>query len=113
MTTLAELHDYCAQKSRQYPNYSEEINETYQLALSEVEAGESLINEIDHCVQTIEDLIEDDDEEDLYCGSCNGTGISPTGPVDSNCSSCGGSGTYTPPQDDDYDPFDYHEKGDV
>lgn len=40
-----------------YPNHKEEILDFYDLALSEIEEGGSVQNEIYLCLQSIEDLI--------------------------------------------------------
>lgn len=40
-----------------YPNHKEEILDFYDLALSEIEEGSSVQNEIYLCLQSIEDLV--------------------------------------------------------
>ena len=43
-----------------YPNHKEEILDFYDLALSEIEDGETSVqNEIYLCLQSIEDLVSD------------------------------------------------------
>ena len=53
------LQEYIEKKINKHPDIAEQIQEFYQLALDEIEQGESTQNEIYLCVDSIEDLIKE------------------------------------------------------
>jgi len=55
----AELKQYCISKMQEYPTLKPDITEFYQLALNEIEQGESEANECHLCVSSIDELIND------------------------------------------------------
>lgn len=57
--TMKDLHNYCVEVSTEYPELKEKVEDLFQLAIDEIEAGESVLNEIAHCLCDIVDLIED------------------------------------------------------
>ena len=58
---MRDLKLYCEEMIERYPQHKEVIDAYYQLALDEIESGESQPNEINLCVSAIED-------------TCNGEG---------------------------------------
>lgn len=46
---------------KDFPEYSEEIQNLYQLCLDEIEQGESESHEISLCIASIEDLIDENE----------------------------------------------------
>jgi hypothetical protein len=56
--TLEQLKIFVEQKCKEHPELKEEIKDLYQLALDEIEEGNSLQNEIHLCYESINDLIE-------------------------------------------------------
>lgn len=59
MTTLQELRSYVDKKKEDYPHLSAEFEDLYALAYAEVEDGESLQNEINLCIGSIDELTEE------------------------------------------------------
>jgi len=57
MTTLGELKLYASKMADDYPDHYQDIWEMYYLAETEVESGESVLNEISLCVTAIDDLV--------------------------------------------------------
>ena len=57
---LSELVEFCRIKSREYPHLSEDINDLYILALAEIESGESVWNEVELAINSINELIENE-----------------------------------------------------
>lgn len=102
MNTLEELHIWCKEQSITYPEHKDKIIDFYDLAKDEVDSGESLQNEITHCVSSIEELIEEDSEDS--CTNCSGSGEGATPEL--TCTSCGGDGVVSSSEDvdDDYEP---------
>jgi hypothetical protein len=56
---LEYLNNFIKKKKEEYPSLRSDINELYYLCLSEIDEGGSESNEVDHCIASIEELIED------------------------------------------------------
>jgi hypothetical protein len=56
---LEYLNNFIKRKKEEYPSLRSDINELYYLCLSEIDEGGSESNEVDHCIASIEELIED------------------------------------------------------
>jgi|1_EtaG_2_1085319.scaffolds.fasta_scaffold02715_17 hypothetical protein len=54
---MKELLIYCTNYAAQYPQHAQEIMDFYQLALDEVEDGESEDHEVELCMESIQQLI--------------------------------------------------------
>lgn len=61
MTTLTELRDFVETKKSENPFCAEQIEDLYALAVMEVEEGGSMIHEIDLCINSIDELIQDEE----------------------------------------------------
>jgi hypothetical protein len=59
MINLEYLNKYIKEKKEKYPSLKNDIMELYYLCLSEIDEGGSESNEVDHCIASIEELIED------------------------------------------------------
>lgn len=59
MNSIAELKKWVLQKTEEYPELKEEMIDFLQLAIDEIDEGESLQNEIDLCIDSIEELIKE------------------------------------------------------
>ena len=62
MNNLEQLKTHCTELLKKYPKLREDINMLYWYCVSEVEAGESLQNEIDLCLRDLDQLIESYEE---------------------------------------------------
>lgn len=51
------LRKYVVDKIKSYPNFKEEIMDFYHLCLDEIDEGGSVENEINSCINDIEELI--------------------------------------------------------
>lgn len=60
MTTFTQLRDYVDEKKQSHPHLSEVFEDYYALAVAEVEEGGSTQHEINLCIGSIEETIEDD-----------------------------------------------------
>ena len=61
IANLTDLHLWVKEQKTDNPELAEEIQDMYQLCLDEIEQGESISNEIEHCIEAIVQLIEGDD----------------------------------------------------
>ena len=59
---LEYLRKFIKEKKEQYPSLTSKINDMYHLCLAEIAEGESVQNEIDHCIFDIEEIIEEFEE---------------------------------------------------
>lgn len=59
--TLSQLKEWTNIQSIKHPQYKEEILDFYELCINEIEEGESIDNEIHLCINSIEQLIEEND----------------------------------------------------
>ena len=59
MINLKYLNKYIKEQKEKYPSLKNDIMELYYLCLSEIDEGGSEQNEVDHCIASIEELIED------------------------------------------------------
>jgi hypothetical protein len=57
MVTLQQLRAFVVEKKQQHPALADEIEDLFQLAVAEIESGESMMHEIDLCVESINQLI--------------------------------------------------------
>lgn len=57
MTTISWLIDYCSEARKKYPDLEDQINEYYELCMTEIDDGGSIPHEIQLCVNDIEELI--------------------------------------------------------
>ena len=83
---LNNIRDILAYDDKDEDECIEQANKYIEACKEYIENGKVImpdINEVDY---------EDEEEDDNWCQPCSGTGISPSGLVDSSCSSCGGSG---------------------
>jgi hypothetical protein len=60
---LQNLITFIRAKKEEYPSLTSKINDMYHLCLAEIAEGESEQNEIDHCIFSIEEIIEEFIEE--------------------------------------------------
>ncbi len=56
---LEYLNKYIKEQKEKHPSLKSDIMELYYLCLSEIDEGGSESNEVDHCIASIEELIED------------------------------------------------------
>lgn len=56
---LNYLKDFVAEKCMEHPELKDQIMDYYELALSEIEEGNSVSNEIKAAINSINDLIND------------------------------------------------------
>ncbi len=56
---LQQFKDYIREQIVKYPLLKEEILDFYQLAINEIEEGGSASHEIELCLQSINDLIDE------------------------------------------------------
>lgn len=59
MNELKELRAWVIQKVKEHPNLKDEMIDFFQLAVDEIDEGSSLQNEIDLCMNSINELIEE------------------------------------------------------
>jgi hypothetical protein len=59
---LQNLITFIRAKKEQYPSLADKITDMYHLCLAEIAEGESEQNEIDNCVFSIEEIIEEFEE---------------------------------------------------
>lgn len=57
MTTISWLVDYCKEAANKYPELKDEIEQYYHLCMDEIDDGGSIPQEIQLCVNDIEELI--------------------------------------------------------
>ena len=57
MTTISWLVDYCSETRKKYPDLEKQINDYYELCMTEIDDGGSIPEEIQNLVNTIEELI--------------------------------------------------------
>jgi hypothetical protein len=57
--SLDYLEKFIKEQKEKYPSLKNDIMELYYLCLSEIDEGGSESNEVDHCIASIEELIED------------------------------------------------------
>lgn len=57
MTTISWLIDYCNEARKKYPDLEKQIDEYYELCMTEIDDGGSIPHEIQLCVNDIEELI--------------------------------------------------------
>lgn len=57
MTTLSQLFDFVKTAKEKYPQLEDQFNDYYELCLDEIEQGESVQNEINHCENSINEAI--------------------------------------------------------
>jgi uncharacterized UPF0160 family protein len=60
---LEYLRKFIKEKKEQYPSLTSKINDWYYLCLSEIDEGGSEQGEVDSCISTIEEIIEEFIEE--------------------------------------------------
>jgi hypothetical protein len=58
--TLKQLTEWVREQSKKYPNLKSEISDYYELCLNEIYEGGSEQHEVNLCISSIEDLIEDE-----------------------------------------------------
>jgi hypothetical protein len=58
---IENVRVFAVEAIKDYPQHKEQIKEFWSLMLSEIEEGESIQNECDLCIQSITDLITDED----------------------------------------------------
>jgi hypothetical protein len=58
--TLKQLTEWVHEQSKKYPNLKLEISDLYELCLNEIYEGGSEQHEVNLCIDSIEDLIEDE-----------------------------------------------------
>ena len=63
MNSLPNLRVFVKEQIAKYPELEENIKGLYHLCLAEIAEGESVQNEIDHCIFAIEEIIEEFLEE--------------------------------------------------
>ena len=63
MTTLVELKQWMLYKIKEHPQYKEQIVDFWYLCQNEISEGASVQNEIYLCMDSVEQLIEGNDEE--------------------------------------------------
>ena len=68
---MKRLLDYAQEFIQKHPQLKEEVLEFVQLAQDEIEQGGSIEHEIDSAISSIDELLEDYDEDDYDLG---GTG---------------------------------------
>ena len=56
---MKQAIDYAKEVIEKYPSLKEEINDLLELCADEIEAGESHENEVQLCINSIDDLIEE------------------------------------------------------
>ena len=56
---MEELVKYCLEVIAKHPELEEEVNDFFQLCQDEIEQGGSKQHEIDLCIGSIEELIEE------------------------------------------------------
>lgn len=56
---LTELKAHVAKLITDYPDLEEEMNDSLQLCINEIDEGESVNNEINHCLYHLEEIMED------------------------------------------------------
>jgi hypothetical protein len=56
---IKELATYCLDVISKYPNLAQEVNDLFVLCKDEIEAGGSTQHEINLCISSIEDLIDE------------------------------------------------------
>lgn len=59
MNTFLELRQYGIEKIKKYPQLKDDIEDLIELAISETEDGGSKQHEINLCIGSIDELIED------------------------------------------------------
>lgn len=57
MTTISWLVDYCSETRKKYPDLEKQINDYYELCMTEIDDGGAIPEEIQNLVNTIEELI--------------------------------------------------------
>ena len=57
--SLDYLSKFVKEQKEKYPSLKNDIMELYYLCISEIDEGGSEGNEVDHCIASIEELIED------------------------------------------------------
>lgn len=57
---LLQLKSFVRENANHYPHLKDEIYDLYELCLDEIEQGESVAHEIELCINSIEQLIEED-----------------------------------------------------
>lgn len=63
---MKRLNDYAAEFISKHPQLKEEVNDLVQLCYDEIEQGGSKEHEIDLAIDSIDELLEDDEDyEDL------------------------------------------------
>lgn len=55
-----EFNEYCQEKIKEYPHLKDDILNIYDLAHDEIEQGGSEVHELSLAVQSIKDLISDE-----------------------------------------------------
>lgn len=60
ITNMKDLLKFCYDTAKKYPHLADEINDFYILCQDEIEQGGSTQHEIELCIQSIEDLIEEE-----------------------------------------------------
>lgn len=60
MSTLSQLRVFVDTKRNEYPHLAEEFDDLYALCYAEIEDGGSMPHEIDLCVESINQLIEEE-----------------------------------------------------
>ena len=58
---MQKLKEYVIEMCEKYPHLRAEIVDHFHLCLDEIEDGESLASEIEHCYESIKELIEDNE----------------------------------------------------
>ena len=59
MESLKLLANYCSDVMIRYPELRDDVEDFYQLCLDEIEQGGSVSHEIELCMGSIEEAIED------------------------------------------------------
>lgn len=59
---LKDLKVFAQEFQKKHPEHSDEVNGFVQLCMDEIDAGESEINEIDLCIESINQLLEEEED---------------------------------------------------
>ena len=56
---MEQLRKFCKETIKKYPSIATEVWELYELCQTEIEDGESQTEEINKCIYSIEELIDE------------------------------------------------------
>ncbi len=54
---MEQLKEYVKEQIEKYPQFKEKIQDSFQLCLDEIEAGESATHEVELCINHIDQIV--------------------------------------------------------